>query len=106
MQSPILRDFMRFHPNWVPTEESLETLLNFVTCQGVKIGGQYKHFRGDVYRVVGLVRDSDDWDGEVLVEYVAVHNANHVATRKLSEFLGDVDKPEYRGPRFRLLEVV
>jgi hypothetical protein len=110
MPSAILRDFLRLDlelEKSVSPESALllERLLAFATCLGVKVGGQYKHFKGDVYKVVGLVRDCEDWDGEPLVQYVAVHCAEHAAVRKLSDFLGDVDRPDYRGPRFRLLEV-
>ena len=53
--------------------------------------------------MLGFVRDSADWEGELHVRYAQVDNVEHEATRPLSEFLGEVERDDYKGPRFILV---
>jgi hypothetical protein len=101
---PALRDFQERFPHWNPeTGSSLDELVDFLTCHGVKVGGVYQHFKGGLYEVTGICRDSEYWSGELLVQYVECSNTEHRAVRKVSNFLGDVHVGEYNGPRFRLM---
>lgn len=105
--SPLLRDLIKQEPSLNRIDmvvQWTEQVLRLLHPHGVVIGGIYKHFKGDRYRVRNVVRDANNWEGEPLVEYVQVDNVEHEATRPLSEFLGDVDREDYHGPRFTWLK--
>lgn len=97
----LIRDLMAMNPELTPNRIILET----VCPHGVVIGGIYQHFKGSKYKVMGFVRPASGWNGELHVRYVQINDVEHEPTRPLSEFLGDVEKPDYRGPRFRLVGV-
>lgn len=108
MNRPLLRDFLAKYPDHKKLLDAAPGLLildlvEFLCPYGVKVGGIYKHFKGDRYKVLGFVRDSADWEGELHVRYAQVDNVEHEATRPLSEFLGEVERDDYKGPRFILV---
>jgi hypothetical protein len=85
--------------------ESMALLTRFAgyfLTKGVKIGGLYRHWKGDVYRVTDVVRDADKWE-QYRVVYYQNNDPFHRADRRLEDFLGKVERAEYTGRRFTLL---
>ena len=56
----------------------------------IKIGGYYKHFKGDVMKVIGIAKHS-----ETLEELVIYEHNNELWARLKEEFLSLVDKNKY-----------
>lgn len=108
MNCPIIRDFIAKHPHHKDLLEAVPSLMlldliQFMCPFGVKVGGIYKHFKGDWYKVLGFMRPSDHWDGELYVRYVQIDDIEHMSTRAISEFLENVERDDYQGPRFTLV---
>ncbi len=80
----------------------MRLLSNIIAPYGVKIGGKYRHFKGDLYIVKDISLDSENM-GNSIVTYVKLADATQQWTRSLKEFLGEVDKPEYKGRRFTFM---
>ncbi len=59
----------------------------------LKIGGIYRHFKGNFYRVEGTARDSET--GGTLVLYRALYGAGELWARPLEMFLSPVDRAKY-----------
>ena len=70
----------------------------------VKVGGIYKHFKGHIYKVIALAKDSEDLSIKVVYENI---ENKEVWVRPLDEFISDVDKEKYpdvlQKKRFELL---
>lgn len=66
----------------------IEKLVEFLTTRGIKVGGIYKHFKGKSYKVLGLIRDADNWL-DWKVHYVEVDDVSHEAVRSIADFLGN-----------------
>jgi hypothetical protein len=94
----ILHTFLLTHPGFDITQDVLD-LVEHLTVHGVKIGGIYQHYKGDYYKVLGFVRDSEDWEGQLRVRYVSMVDLDHEVVRPLSMFLEQVDEV----PRFKLV---
>lgn len=70
----------------------------------------HQHFKGGLYRLVGVARDADtggllygkDGNARVLYEHVYPHERGFWV-RDHTEFHGNVEREGYRGPRFRRL---
>ena len=63
-----------------------------MSARKVKVGGTYKHFKGHVYEVIGIAKDS-----ETLEEKVVYKNkdTNELWIRDVSMFLSKVDRDKY-----------
>ena len=59
----------------------------------VVIGGTYKHFKGHVYKVLYIAKDSETL--EDLVIYQDTLDPNKIWARKKNMFLSKVDKEKY-----------
>ena len=59
---------------------------------GIVVGGLYKHFKGHIYKVLMLAKDSEDLSMKVV--YQNIEN-NDIWVRPLDEFLSRVDKDKY-----------
>ena len=59
----------------------------------LKIGGTYRHFKGNLYRVEGLARDSKT--GERVGVYRALYGEGGLWVRPLEEFLSETDREKY-----------
>lgn len=79
----------------------------------IQIGGLYRHFKGNVYRVLGLAKHTET--NETLVIYYCVSNFSNGAedygdtyARPLEMFLSEVDSEKYPDAkqkyRFELIE--
>lgn len=64
----------------------------------VKIGHDYRHFKGKIYKVLFVCKDSETT--EDMVVYRAQHGDYQTWVRPLKNFCEFVDRNGYRGPRF------
>ena len=71
----------------------------------IKIGGIYKHFKGHVYEVIGIAKDSDTLKEKIVYKNV---ETGELWLRDEDEFLSKVDKNKYPDIeqiyRFELIE--
>lgn len=67
-------------------------------------GTYYRHFKGGLYKLIGIARDSED-HGRELVVYQAMYGEKQLWVRPREMFFSDVDRPGYKGPRFTPVEV-
>ena len=58
----------------------------------IKIGGIYKHFKGHVYEVIGIAKDSDTLNEKIVYKNV---ETGELWLRDEDEFLSKVDKNKY-----------
>jgi len=58
----------------------------------VKVGHLYKHFKGNVYRIVCVARDSESLEEKVVYNH---DGTDKFWIRNLEEFLSEVDHEKY-----------
>ena len=58
----------------------------------IKIGGTYKHFKGHIYKVIGIAKDSEDLKEKVVYQNT---ETGELWLRDEKEFLSLVDKEKY-----------
>ena len=58
----------------------------------IKIGGIYKHFKGHIYKVIGIAKDSEDLKEKVVYQNT---ETGELWLRDEKEFLSLVDKEKY-----------
>lgn len=56
----------------------------------VEIGKKYKHFKGNIYEVVCIAKDT-----ETLKDMVVYKDENHIWVRPYEMFISKVDKEKY-----------
>ena len=61
--------------------------------------GKYRHFKGNLYEVIGLAHHSETM--ELMVVYRALYGEQGLWVRPAAMWNETVDKPNYHGPRFR-----
>lgn len=59
----------------------------------------YRHFKGNIYRLIGIAKDSEDPERELVV-YQAMYGEKGLWVRPKEMFFSDVDRDGYKGPRF------
>ena len=59
-----------------------------------KFGEVYKHFKGKLYRIVGIARDCTNDDTKQVVVYKSL-DGKRLCTREIHEFMSPVDKQKY-----------
>lgn len=64
----------------------------------VKVGGKYRHFKGNEYEVVAIARHSETL--EPLVVYRALYGEGDVWVRPLAMFCDTVTRDGRTAPRF------
>lgn len=73
----------------------------------LKLGGIYRHFKGDYYLVEAIANDSES--GREVVVYRQLYGDNRLWVRDLEMFTSLVDKDKYpdakQDYRFELVEV-
>lgn len=61
--------------------------------RSVKTGGTYRHFKGNIYKVICIARHSETL--EELVIYKALYGEGECYARPVSMFLEEVDNEKY-----------
>jgi len=61
--------------------------------------GKYRHFKGNLYEVVGMARHSETM--EPMVVYRALYGEGGLWVRPAAMWTEQVDRDGYRGPRFQ-----
>lgn len=61
--------------------------------------GKYRHFKGKEYEVIGVAKHSETL--EEMVVYRAMYGDHDLWVRPAEMFLEEVDKENYKGPRFK-----
>ncbi|NLM62907.1 MAG: DUF1653 domain-containing protein [Mollicutes bacterium] len=73
----------------------------------LKIGGIYRHFKGQKYKVLALAYDSEDHNRKLVI-YEALYDDHKIWARDYDMFLSPVDKEKYPNAtqeyRFELIE--
>lgn len=71
----------------------------------VKVGAIYKHFKGNIYEVLCIAKDSETLEEKVVYNHV---DNNEIWVRDINEFLSEVDHNKYpnieQKYRFELIE--
>ncbi len=57
------------------------------------IGGRYRHFKGNEYKVLHTAKDSETQKDVVV--YIALYGESHIWVRDLEMFLSPVDNKKY-----------
>jgi len=65
--------------------------------------GKYKHFKGKLYEVITIAKNSENPDEEFVV-YKALYDNNQVWIRPLNMFLENVIVDNKEIPRFEFIE--
>ncbi len=58
----------------------------------VKVGGIYKHFKGNYYKVICIAKDSEDLSLKVVYMH---EDSDKIWVRDKNEFLSEVDRNKY-----------
>jgi hypothetical protein len=66
----------------------------------MQVGSTYKHFKGNLYKVLYIAHHTET--DEEMVVYKDLAGGN-IWVRPLEMFLENVETPYYKGPRFTLL---
>ena len=74
----------------------------------VKIGAEYKHYKGNLYKVIAIARDCEDPQKQFVV-YKALYNSpefgkNQVWVRSKKDFLAEITKDGKTFLRFKELK--
>ncbi len=74
----------------------------------IKVGGKYRHYKGNYYEVVAVARDSENPQKQLVV-YKALYDSpefgqNQIWVRPKEEFLGEIKKDEKTFFRFEEAE--
>jgi len=64
--------------------------------------GKYRHFKGNLYEVIGTALHSETM--EPMVVYRALYGEGGLWVRPASMWLETVEKETYSGPRFQYIE--
>ena len=63
--------------------------------------GIYRHYKGNIYRVIGIANHSETL--EPMVVYQALYGAKELWVRPASMWNETIDKNGYCGPRFQYI---
>ena len=64
--------------------------------------GKYRHFKGNLYEVIGVASHSETM--EPMVVYRAVHGEGGLWVRPAAMWNETVEREDYHGPRFQFIE--
>lgn len=65
--------------------------------------GKYKHFKGGIVTVIGVAKNSEDYNQEFVVYTHPYEGHEQMWVRPIEMFLETVDKDGYKGPRFEYI---
>ena len=65
----------------------------------IKIG-KYKHFKGQIVTVLGVGKNSENYDEEFVVYTHPYQGHEQIWIRPVGMFLEHIDREDYKGPRF------
>lgn len=66
--------------------------------------GKYKHYKGGLYKVHGMVKHSETLEDMVLYETLYENDLGKMWVRPAKMFLENVETPEGNVPRFAIME--
>jgi len=66
------------------------------------IPGIYRHFKGNLYRLIGTAKHSETL--EPMVVYEALYGEGGLWVRPAHMWTEQVDREDYHGPRFTFIE--
>ena len=74
----------------------------------IKVGGKYKHYKGNLYEVIAIARDSEDPQKEVVV-YKALYDSpefgkNQIWVRAKEDFLEKITEDGQAIDRFEIID--
>lgn len=64
--------------------------------------GIYKHYKGHVYKVIGVAKHSENL--EELVVYIDIHDEDNIWVRPISMFFDKITKDEKKFKRFEFIK--
>jgi hypothetical protein len=84
-----------------------KTFLKDVIIQNImeiKLG-KYKHFKGNIYDVIGIAKYSEDPSQNfVIYRHINGDEKDQFWARPIEMFTENVETENYKGPRFKFLE--
>ena len=66
--------------------------------------GTYRHFKGHTVRVIGVAKNSENYEEEFVVYIHPYEGHDQIWIRPISMFLENVERDGYSGPRFEYIE--
>ena len=61
--------------------------------EAIHMGRLYRHFKGSLYKVIGMSKHTET--GETLVLYHRIDDSNNIWARPIDMFLSEVDHEKY-----------
>ncbi len=65
--------------------------------------GKYKHFKGGIVTVIGVGKNSENYNEEFVVYTHPHEGVEQIWIRPVAMFLENVEKDSYSGPRFEYI---
>ncbi len=69
----------------------------------VKVGGTYRHYKNNLYKVIGVAKHSETLEELVVYEALYDNELSKLWVRPKSMFLEEVEVDGQRSPRFELI---
>lgn len=66
--------------------------------------GIYRHFKGNLYEVIGIANHSETRELMVVYKPLYEHDGEEFCVRPIEMFNDEVERDGYKGPRFKLIE--
>lgn len=70
----------------------------------IEINGTYKHYKGNLYKVIGTAKHSETLEDMVIYECLYDNPVSKVWARPLEMFLEEIVLNEKKIPRFELID--
>ena len=65
--------------------------------------GKYKHYKGGIVTVLGVAKNSEDYNQELVIYTHPHEGKEQMWARPIDMFLEDIEKDGYKGPRFEYI---
>jgi hypothetical protein len=65
--------------------------------------GKYKHFKGGIVTVIGVAKNSEDYNEELVIYTHPYEGHEQMWARPIAMFLEDIEEGGYKGPRFEYI---